>query len=179
MFMRTRELVRLVLYCVVPPLAVLGLQVLCLIDLSVINEYHFDVITVNSIFAGFLFTSLSLVLGLGKDPVAMRLERMKALPAICNIIFTGIISSFVSIGCALINIFTNNRFSNEINIIQVSSLIVTTILFMWSVYYVKIMIGAIRKDIRKKIPSQDIVKQAIQKIQQTEDDGGFPNGNDH
>lgn len=162
--MRKREFLRLVLICAIPTIVVFALQIMCVVDFSVINTYHFNIITVNSIFAGFLFTALSLVLGLGKNQITILLERMSALAAICKIILTGILSCFISIGCALINIFTRNQFSNIINVVQVSALLVTMFLFIWAVYYVNMIINAIRSDIRKQTPSQEIVDSTTEKM---------------
>ena len=39
------------------------------IDTKVLNENHFNLITINAIFAGFLFSSLALIVGLFNDKV--------------------------------------------------------------------------------------------------------------
>jgi len=153
-----------IIWLIIPLVIISGLNLLDIIDLSSINDHHFDIITINAVFAGFLFSSLSLILGLGKDRVAVLLERMETTDKIYHIISVGIICNFLSIVFALINIFTQNVYSPFIHVIEVAALISSMVYFMRAVRYVKLIIRMLRSEIRKQMPSEEIVISAIQKL---------------
>lgn len=62
-----------------------------------INEYQFDVITINSIFAGFLFTGLSIILGMSNTKSVQALIKANRIQKIYISLFVGICVNLLSI----------------------------------------------------------------------------------
>lgn len=122
-----------------------------------------DIVTINAIFIGFSFTSLSLLLGLGLDSgktkIIEDLERIDELEQIFRSIYKGFFSGFVSIVCALLNVFNvfagfaGNFVSDFITAMQITFLITTMFCFLRSAIDVKDILSRLRRTIRKKTPS--------------------------
>ena len=60
------------------------------IDVSVVKNNHFNMITVNAVFIGFLFTSLSILLGFLNEKVVRFFEKAGALKVVYSSIEKGL-----------------------------------------------------------------------------------------
>lgn len=126
---------------------------------------HYNLITINSVLSGFMFTSLSLILSMTNTKTIKKLEQSKYMDSIYDNISIGIITSLISIALSLIMIFvipdTPHSYIGNILIpfIELLSLIITIGCFMLSIFDVKLIIKHVRKDIVKsKIPQDEIDK---------------------
>ncbi len=145
------------------------------LDLSILsnpqnNDIHFNLITVNSIFVGFLFSSLALVLGLNSISSIQRLEKGGFMDNIYfNLIF-GITTSFTSIFISLFMIFCRNIINADILIntivpsVELLLLIFTIIIFIKSVVDVKFVIKSVRRSVKKSMPDEEELQETLNLI---------------
>lgn len=121
------------------------------------NSIHFDLITVNSIFSGFLFSSLSLIVGLNDSKLINNLEKAGFMNNIYFNILFGISCSLISIALSLIMVFIKKiqvvYFLHKILIpgSELLTLIMTIIIFTKSVIDVKFIIKSVRKEFNDDI----------------------------
>lgn len=145
------------------------------IDISILYDFeengiHFDLITVNSIFSGFLFSSLSLIVGFNSTSLINSLEKAGFMSNIYfNLVF-GIVCSLISIISSLIMLFggiliKNNDMLHEIVIpsLELLFLLFTIIVFIKAVIDVSFIIRSIRKITNKKYENDDI-EETIRQI---------------
>lgn len=144
------------------------------IDLSMLinkNDLsnHFNFITVNSVFVGFLFSSLSLILGLSSIESIIRLERGGFMSNIYENIIYGITFSFLSIICSLIMIFMSanlSKFTLLINVlvpsVELLGLLLTIIVFFKAVIDVKFIIKVVRNNIKKTNIKEEDLKKTLE-----------------
>lgn len=147
------------------------------IDISIVNDNHFNLITVNSVFAGFLFSALALIVGLSNDKILIRLERADFMDSIYKNIIRGITTSIMSIATSIFNIFVNPSIisklgSNNYNdifiyfmpAIELFFLMLTICIFMFAVRDVKFIIKSVRHKIRGEFPNKDDIQKTIDLI---------------
>ena len=72
------------------------------VDFNIIAENQFNIMTMNTVFAGFLFTSLGIIAGFSDNVSIRKFERIKTMDNIYNNILKGIIFSILSIVIGLI-----------------------------------------------------------------------------
>lgn len=128
------------------------------------QSIHFNLITVNSIFAGFLFSSLSLIVGIHNIKVIAFLDKAGYINNIYTNIIIGIIFSFISISAALIKLFVGGSFRSIelisnliIPSIELLALLLVMITFIKAVIDITFIIKRVRYDaIRKNGKSDDI-----------------------
>jgi len=153
------------------------------IDTKVLNENHFNLITINAIFAGFLFSSLALIVGLFNDKVLIRLERANFLDDIYRKIMFGITNSLVSIVISLLNIFVNPRVTESITgkylwlktiittylfSLELFFLIATIVLFILSVRNIRFIIKSVRERVRSELPKNIATERVIERIKKSQ-----------
>lgn len=145
------------------------------LDLKIISENQFNIITVNTVFAGFLFTSLGIIAGFSNNTSIRKFERIKTMDNIYNNISKGIIFSVLSITIGLIivlfdfnfiikNLFIYNILKSTGYIFELFFLIMSIIYFSLSVKYTFFAISVVRADIKSKLPNQEEVKKILDKI---------------
>lgn len=145
------------------------------LDLKIISENQFNIITVNTVFAGFLFTSLGIIAGFSNNTSIRKFERIKTMDNIYNNISKGIIFSVLSITIGLIivlfdfnfiikKIFIYNILKSTGYIFELFFLIMSIIYFSLSVKYTFFAISVVRADIKSKLPNQEDVKKILDKI---------------
>lgn len=150
-----------------------------LLKIEFLQNNHFNLITVNSIFAGFLFSSLALIVGLSNDKVLKVLERGEYLEAIYNNIIFGIVNSLLSIFLSLFNMFvspqvlelleSNDAFVYKLFDLYLPSLelfflISTIVFFILSVKAIQFIIKAIRERIKSEFPDKSDMKNVLSRI---------------
>lgn len=141
------------------------------LNLSTIEDNQFNLITVSTIFAGFLFTSLGIVAGFYSNEVIKKFERIPTMDKIHGNIIIGIIFSLISVILSLFMIFINfddiflgNEISKWINVLEVYFLILTIIQFSISVNCTYFVIKVVRSDIKKKLPKKEELDDILKKI---------------
>jgi hypothetical protein len=123
------------------------------IEFKGFSDYYFDLITMSSIFAGFLFSSLTLILGLGKSSTTIFLERADQMGSIFFNLVGGIMFSVLSIMALFIQFML--RCVNDIwFLIDIYLIIVVIGFFLFAVFDVRLVIRCIRQEIRKNIPDK-------------------------
>ncbi|SKA89792.1 hypothetical protein SAMN05428976_11359 [Clostridium sp. USBA 49] len=145
-----------------------------ILDISVIKNNHFNLITVNSIFAGFLFTSLGVIMSLYSNELLVKLERTSIMNDIYVDIFTGIVFSVISIIISVANSFisidniTNNNlkyfFSNIMLVLELYFLLVAILQFIISVNDTRFIIKTVRLNLKKHFPSKENINKTLDKI---------------
>lgn len=130
---------------------------------SVDNSIHFDLITVNSIFSGFLFSSLSLIVGLNGTKSINKFEKAGFMENIYfNIIF-GITTSILSIAFSLFMLF-GYKLIDKIYFLykfliptcELLFLLLTIIIFIKAVFDVTFIIKSVRRNLKGKYDDEDI-----------------------
>lgn len=145
------------------------------LDLELISENQFNIITVNTVFAGFLFTSLGMIAGFNNNSGIIKFERTKTMDNIYNNILKGIIFSVISIIIGLIivlfnfeyiikNLVAYNLLRTTGYILELFFLIMTIIYFATSVKDTFFAISVVRADIKSKLPNSETVKKILSKI---------------
>ncbi|MDU1032553.1 hypothetical protein [Clostridium sp.] len=145
------------------------------LDFDIIAENQFNIITVNTVFAGFLFTSLGIVAGFSNNSSIRKFERIDTMDKIYNNILKGIIFSIVSIVIGIViaiinfeNIIKNTLIYNTLKstsyICELFFLIMAIIYFCLSVKHTFFAISVVRMEIKSKLPNQKKVKEVLEKI---------------
>ncbi|HID0814614.1 TPA: hypothetical protein ACXNW8_000196 [Clostridium botulinum] len=155
-----------------------------IININILENNHFNLITVNSIFAGFLFSALALIVGLFDDKVLVRLERADFLENIYTKIINGIINSVISIVLSLYNIFIGPRFINITSVrysflreisstftkgLELFFLIATIVFFILGVKDIQFIIRSVRKRVRSELPKNQAIDKVIEKIEKSQE----------
>jgi hypothetical protein len=115
-----------------------------------VKSSHFNLITVNSVFIGFLFTSLSMLMGFLKEEIVQFFEAAGALKKVYNNIEKGILFSLSSIGIALLNLTILEKYINSKYILnyfyslELLLLIITLYFLLFTILNLKIVVDSIR-----------------------------------
>lgn len=139
-----------------------------LIDLDFISQNHFNFITVSSVFAGFLFTSLGLIVGFHSNNSIKKFERIDTMDRIYSNILLGIIFSIISIAiailCLIVNVNVPKLVREIVLCLEINFLILTVVQFVISVKCTYFAINVVRQDVKKNLPSKDSMNETIKKI---------------
>ncbi|WP_291562142.1 MULTISPECIES: hypothetical protein [unclassified Clostridium] len=145
-----------------------------IIDLNILHENHINFITINSVFAGFLFTSLGIMLSLAFNEALIKLERTTIMDSIYVNIILGILFSISSIIISISNLlldFTNVKlvviqevFKYFMPTLELTLLLLTIFQFVLSVNNTRFVIRIVRNNIRKKFPDKESMKKTLDKI---------------
>lgn len=138
-------------------------------ELSFVKEAHFDLITVNSVLIGFLFTSLSILLGFLNETIVKFFEEAGALKDVYKSIEKGIEYSLFSIIMSFVNLMIVEKYI-QLNIIlkyfyglEINFIIVALYFLFKTLYYVKIIVNSI--NVSKKKESDE--EKANKKLKDT------------
>lgn len=145
---------------------------------SLVNPSNTDVcwniITVNSVFAGFMFTSLSMLISVVFSDTVKRLERASLMDEVYRNILCGIYCSLLSIGFALIIIFIlpNASFkgvlydlvNKAVPFFMVYTLVLSILCFLYSVLDVRFIIKDLRRRINKGTVTEERKREILKKI---------------
>lgn len=127
------------------------------LNINFIKKSHFDLITVNSIFSGFLFTSLSILLGFNNEGIIEFLEEGDYLNSIYGNITKGLVFSIVSIVISILNLTIFESYSYFVNALkylysaEMIFLIITIVKFIHAIIDLSFLISNIRTYKKKKI----------------------------
>lgn len=124
------------------------------IDLSLFldedKSVHFDLLTVNSIIAGFMFSGLSLILGMSTSKTVEELERAKHMDKIYTNIIVGITFNVISI---IISLLVLLQIFPKIVVFLVSAeiifLVIGILCFGLSVLDLRFLIHNVRQEVKK------------------------------
>lgn len=141
---------------------------------------QFNLITVNSIFAGFLFTSITFFTGITTTKTIEIFERINYMDKVYGDINTGFISSVTSIVFSLISIFIvpsllqNELIHNSgvlnyllrvINPLLIITFMIYTILqFIISIKHLNFIIKSIRRKSIKNVPTPESIEETLKEI---------------
>jgi len=120
------------------------------IDVSVVKNNHFNMITVNAVFIGFLFTSLSILLGFLNEKVVRFFEKAWALKVVYASIEKGIVCSLLSVILSFINLvitekyILNDKVINSLYGFEITFLIITTYYLFKTLYNLKVIVDSIK-----------------------------------
>lgn len=142
-------------------------------QIDFVKSNHFNLITINSVFIGFLFTSLSILLGFLNESIVQLFEEAGTLKNVYLSIENGISCSLCSIVISLLNILFSEKYI--LNKIVINSLYGFEIMFIGiSIYYLfftlknlKIVVNSInidRKNRRKEDEADKEVEDLIKNI---------------
>ncbi|NFI51680.1 hypothetical protein FDA52_01575 [Clostridium botulinum] len=142
------------------------------INFELLDNNQFNLITVSTVFAGFLFTSLGIVAGLYSNSTLKKFERISTMDKIYGNIILGIIFSLISVIISLLIIcikVTNDTSITTIvhklaNIVQIYFLFLTILQFVISVKCTYFAIKVVRYDIKKNLPSKTEMDEILSKI---------------
>lgn len=142
------------------------------------TDIHFNLITVNSIFAGFLFSALSLIIGLANSKTVIRMERAGFMSDIYKNIVNGIVFSLCSITVSLVNIFITPCIINQCKIyflvqvfkyflpsIELTLLITAIECFILAVIDMTFIIKSVRRKMLNDLPNREEIKKTLDKIE--------------
>lgn len=114
------------------------------------KSVHFDLLTVNSIIAGFMFSGLSLILGMSNSKTVEELERAKHMDKIYTNIIVGITFNVISI---IISLLVLLQILPKIVVFLVSAeitfLIIGIICFGLSVLDLRFLIHNMRGEVKR------------------------------
>lgn len=140
---------------------------------------QFDLITINSVFAGFLFSSLALLVGASATKTIIILERTNQMENIYRNITNGLISSLTSIIISLVCIFIvpsiekNNIMINNSTIFIDKTLLPALVLllimftiasFIIATNDVNFIIKSVRRKGSQNVPSKESIEKTLKSI---------------
>ncbi|EKS4344867.1 hypothetical protein QB607_002863 [Clostridium botulinum] len=140
------------------------------LNVSIIKEHHFDLITVNSIFSGFLFTSLTILLGFNDEEIIELLEKGDYLDSIYKNITQGLTFSIISIIISILNLAIFESYNHFLKVLkylysaEMFFLIVTVVKFIFAIIDLSFLINSIRDYRKKKIKENAANKQLDKKF---------------
>ncbi|NMF04362.1 hypothetical protein ACUH7Y_24855 [Clostridium beijerinckii] len=145
-----------------------------------VNSNLFNIITVNSVFAGFLFTSITFFVGVSNTKTIETLERINYMEKVYNNLIIGFSSSVISITLSIIGIFIipqllkieaikNNivliyLFNKLIPILILSFLGHTIVNFMFAINHLKLIIKSIRRKALMDAPNEKSIEKTLKEI---------------
>ncbi|RXI38742.1 hypothetical protein DP129_11020 [Clostridium tetani] len=120
------------------------------LKLDFVEDNHFNLITVNAVFIGFLFTSLSIMLGFLNESIIQFFEKAGVLKKVYNNIEKGIFYSIISVVLSLINLTISEKYISDQTIInllystELFFLIATIYCLLYTIKDLKIVVDSIR-----------------------------------
>lgn len=144
------------------------------------ESIHFNLITVNAIFAGFLFTAITFFIGVNTTKTVEVLERIDYMDKVYKNLNMGFIASLISIILSLVSIFVFPAISNVswiynyvfikciVNVIIpamiLMSLVYTIIKFLIALKHLNFIISSIRRKSKLSAPSRESIEETLKKI---------------
>ncbi|UFH63849.1 hypothetical protein KQH81_10825 [Clostridium cadaveris] len=125
-------------------------SLICNVDF--VKDNHFNLITINAVLIGFLFTSLSIMLGFLKEEIIQLFEKAGALKKVYESIEYGIEYGVYSIIVSLFNMLMIEKYLhqgyllNYLYSIEIVLLLVSIYRFLITLSNIKIVVESIRFD---------------------------------
>lgn len=137
--------------CLVTIIFIIALNFNFINTLEKNESTQFNIITINSIIAGFLFTSLSILLSVSDKLIIKRLYNINLVDDIILNLCFGIVSSLISIVLAICIIFINlYDFQKYFCYIEINMILISVLFFILSVFDILFILKAIKKQIKKE-----------------------------
>lgn len=112
------------------------------------KSYHINLLTINSIFAGFLFTSLGIMAGFADKKIIAKLDKAGYMDNYYNSIYLGLIFLVISTVISVLGVTIQPISTMEIlMVIQQSSLLGGVMFFIKAVWNIFKIIGKIRRSL--------------------------------
>lgn len=134
-------------------------------NVNFVRSNHFNLITVNSVLIGFLFTSFSILLTLLSEEIIQIFEGAGALKKVYLNLTNGIKYSLMSISISLLNMTILEEYISKKNIIDIAYSL-ELLLLMVTIYYLFCVI----KDIKDMVDSIREARIKIRKEKKANDD---------
>lgn len=159
-------------------LILLGLVALALnkmLDIDFITSNHFNIITISTVFAGFMFTSLGIIIGFNSNQAIRKFERISTMDKIYKNIIIGIIFSIISVCISLVLVIVKVDVLPETNsiksvigvvaiVLELYFLILTIVQFVIYVKHTYFAISVVRQDIKSKLPTKEDMEETLKQI---------------
>lgn len=114
---------------------------------------HFNILTISSVIVGFLFTGLSILIGVAEKEIIKKFNDANMMSSIYSTIILGIIVMSFSILISLLNIiFKITKFIDYIIIAELYTLVLGFIYFLLSIYDLKFIVKNIRESYQEISP---------------------------
>lgn len=113
-------------------------------SVNITTDLHFNILTINSIFAGFLFTSLGIMVSLSDKPRISKLDIGGYMDNYYNAIYTGLFFHIFSTLIALLEIMQFSYFKENLLKLEQFFLIFGVIFFIKAVLNIVKIISKIR-----------------------------------
>lgn len=108
---------------------------------------HIDLLTINTIFIGFLFTTLGVLVGfLGNAKIA-NTDRSGYMDEYYNTIYFGLFFFLISAVCGLLAVFINNMDTNRILLVEQVTILFGISFFIKSIINLSNIIRKVRKNL--------------------------------
>jgi hypothetical protein len=146
-------------------LLLIGIIMPSIFNVGFVKDNHFNLITVNSVFIGFLFTSLSIMLSFLDRKIVKLFEKAGCLKQVYGNITKGIFYSIASITISIMDMLFIEKIKNmayNINVfysLEVLLLIVTLILLTKSMLSLKTIVESIRIEQLQESETEDANKE--------------------
>lgn len=134
-------------------------------NVNFVRSNHFNLITVNSVLIGFLFTSFSILLTLLSEEIIQIFEGAGALKKVYLNLTNGIKYSLMSISISLLNMTILEEYISKKNIIDIAYSLELLLLIV-TIYYLFCVI----KDIKDMVDSIREARIKIRKEKKANDD---------
>ncbi|OOL98995.1 hypothetical protein CLACE_04910 [Clostridium acetobutylicum] len=121
-----------------------------LLKIDFVKSNHFNLITVNSVFIGFLFTSLSILMGFLNESIVQLFEEANALKKVYDNIQKGILFSLGSICISIVNLTIIEKYVSNTTVIksfyslELSLLLITLYFLFITIQDLKVIVDSIR-----------------------------------
>lgn len=125
------------------------------LNLSFVANSHFNIITINTVIIGFLFTSLSILLGQLDKKIVSYLEEFQYMEKVFGYIKQGMLLACITISVCFFNwIFIKNIdilsiYKNYFFALEIVLVIVVFTRFILALFNVNIIVDAVRKEIKR------------------------------
>lgn len=144
------------------------------------KSIHFNLITINAVFAGFLFTSITFFIGVNTTKTVEVLEKIEYMDKVYINLNFGFIASLVSIILSLLSIFVlptlldlvivkNSSITLYIIDTMIPSMVLTSLMYTIIKFFVALrhltfIIGSIRRKSKLNAPSPESIEETLKQI---------------
>ena len=140
------------------------------------DELYWNLINLNSILAGFMFTSLGVIMSLSDSEFIKKIEATNILDRMYSNIIKGVVSSLISLIMSLIIVFGSEKmftllevFSGLASVVFLVPIFLALVSFLVSIADVRKLIKAIRKYAKKDTMSRERRLAAYNSIENESD----------
>lgn len=110
------------------------------------NNFQYNIISFNSVIAGFLFTGLSIIMTLSEKPGIDRLYKGGYLDVFYNTVLLGILHHVISILSGILLLFNIKQFLNiNVRTLEIIFFLLGMLFFVKSTFYLRFLLSLMKK----------------------------------